>query len=79
MEPTLIAFMLGISIMLGLMGLLFFIWGLRGGQFDDEKKMMQGVLFDDTKDLNSAANSEKKQKEAKEKDKNNTERDKRAP
>ncbi|MFW6308344.1 MAG: cbb3-type cytochrome oxidase assembly protein CcoS, partial [Campylobacterales bacterium] len=36
MDPTLIAFMLGISIILGLFGLLFFIWALRGGQFDDE-------------------------------------------
>jgi len=52
MDISLIAFMLGISIMLGLFGLLFFIWGLKGGQFDDEKKMMQGLLFDDEDELN---------------------------
>lgn len=62
MDPTLIAFMLGISIILGLLGLLFFIWALRSGQFDDENKMLQGLLYDDTGDLNSAANKSKKEK-----------------
>ncbi|MFP4333257.1 MAG: cbb3-type cytochrome oxidase assembly protein CcoS [Campylobacterales bacterium] len=70
MDPTLIAFMLGISIILGLFGLLFFIWALRGGQFDDENKMLQGLLYDDTSDLNSAA--KKSQKEKKETESKNS-------
>jgi thioredoxin reductase (NADPH) len=65
MDPTLIAFMLGISIILGLMGLLFFIWALRGGQFDDENKMLQGLLYDDTGDLNSAKKNSDKERSAK--------------
>jgi len=61
MDTSLIAFMLGISIMLGLFGLLFFVWGLKGGQFDDENKMMQGLLFDDEDELNSLAKTDKKE------------------
>ena len=57
-----IAVMLGVSLVLGLFGLLAFIWGLKNGQFDDANKMMQGVLFDSVEDLNLAAKTDKKQK-----------------
>jgi len=48
---------------LGLFGLIAFLWGLRSGQFDDEKKMMEGVLFDGSEELNEAARMDKKRKE----------------
>lgn len=60
MDSGIIAIMLGVSLMLGLFGLLSFIWGLKNGQFDDSNKMMQGVLFDSVEDLNLIANQEKR-------------------
>lgn len=59
MNTEMIAVMLGVSLVLGLFGLLAFIWGLKNGQFDDANKMMQGVLFDSVEDLNLAAKAEK--------------------
>lgn len=63
MNTEMIAVMLGVSLVLGLFGLLAFIWGLKNGQFDDANKMMQGVLFDSVEDLNLAAKAEKKHKD----------------
>lgn len=60
MNTTMVAVMLATSIVIGLIGLIAFLWGLKNGQFDDEKKMMQGVLFDGEEDLrHSAKESEK--------------------
>jgi len=44
-----------------------FIWAAKGGQFDDGKKMMDGLLFDSEEDLRDAAEKEKKVNELKEK------------
>lgn len=60
MNSGMVGVMLGVSVFIGFLGLMAFIWGLRTGQFDDEKKMMQGVLFDSEEDLVDAANREKK-------------------
>ncbi|TLD96334.1 cbb3-type cytochrome oxidase assembly protein CcoS [Helicobacter jaachi] len=65
MNTEIIAIMLGVSIVLGLFGLLAFIWGLKNGQFDDANKMMQGVLFDSVEDLNLAAKKSPKEKKSK--------------
>jgi cbb3-type cytochrome oxidase maturation protein len=51
---------LGVSLILGFMVLAVFIWGAKDGQFDDTKKMMDGVLFDSEDDLNDAIIKEKK-------------------
>ncbi|CBG39893.1 Putative Cation transport subunit for cbb3-type oxidase [Helicobacter mustelae 12198] len=60
--------MLFVSLLIGLLGFLVFLWGLKTGQFDDEKKMLQGiVLFDSTEDLNQAIKQEQKNKNGKEK------------
>ncbi|MCH5313143.1 MAG: cbb3-type cytochrome oxidase assembly protein CcoS [Helicobacter sp.] len=69
MATEMIAVMLGVSLVLGLFGLLAFIWGLKNGQFDDANKMMQGVLFDSVEDLNLAAKADKKQKKTMTQDK----------
>ena len=40
-----------------------FIWSAKGGNFDDSKKMMDGMLFDSPDDLKAAVEKEKKQEE----------------
>ncbi|MCI6217910.1 MAG: cbb3-type cytochrome oxidase assembly protein CcoS [Helicobacter sp.] len=52
MSAEVIVLMLTVSLILGFFGLLAFLWGLKNGQFDDENKMMEGVLFDSPDDLN---------------------------
>ena len=40
--------------------LSMFLWGAKQGQFDDGKKMMNGLLNDSTDDLRDAVNKEEK-------------------
>jgi len=54
----------GIIVSFTLLGI--FIWAAKGGQFDDSKKMMDGLLFDSQDDLQSAYEKEQKVKELKE-------------
>lgn len=54
MSSGIVAIMLATSLLMGLVGLIGFIWGLKTGQFDDEKKMCQGILFDSPSDLQEA-------------------------
>lgn len=62
MNNGMVAIMLGVSVFIGFLGLLAFIWGLRTGQFDDEKKMSEGVLFDTEDDLREAIDRDNKKK-----------------
>ena len=55
----------GIIVSFTLLGI--FIWAARNGQFDDSKKMMDGLLFDSEEDLRAAVEREKRVKELKEK------------
>jgi cbb3-type cytochrome oxidase maturation protein len=55
----------GIIVSFTLLGI--FIWAAKGGQFDDSKKMMDGLLFDGEDDLQSAYEKEQKIKLMKEK------------
>lgn len=55
MNTTMVSVMIATSLVIGLIGLIAFVWGLKNGQFDDEKKMMQGVLFDSEDDLRHVA------------------------
>lgn len=48
----------GIIVSFTLLGI--FIWAVKQGQFDDGKKMMNGLLFDSTEDLQDAIDKEKK-------------------
>ena len=57
----------GIIVSFTLLGI--FIWAAKGGQFDDSKKMMDGLLFDSEEDLQSAYEKEQKVKAMKEKKK----------
>ncbi|EES89959.1 cbb3-type cytochrome oxidase assembly protein CcoS [Helicobacter canadensis] len=65
MNTTMVGVMLATSLIIGLLGLIAFLWGLKNGQFDDEKKMMQGVLFDNEEDLRRAANNKPTKKDKK--------------
>jgi cbb3-type cytochrome oxidase maturation protein len=67
MDSWVIAMMLGVSIFLGSIALVAFLWGIKSGQFDDEQKFLNAVKFDTQEDLNDAVNQEKKAKELKKK------------
>lgn len=54
MNTAVITIMLIVSIAIGLIGLVVFLWGLRSGQFDDAQKITHGALFDSVEDLNFA-------------------------
>jgi len=51
---------LGVGIVVSFTLLGIFIWAARGGQFDDSKKMMDGLLFDSEEDLRAAVAKEEK-------------------
>ena len=53
----------GIIVSFTLLGI--FIWGAKQGQFDDGKKMMDGLLFDSTEDLQDAIKKDEKVKKLK--------------
>jgi cbb3-type cytochrome oxidase maturation protein len=55
-----------VSLIISFAVLGFFVWGSKSGQFDDSKRMMDGLLFDSQDDLNEAIKREDKVKEAKE-------------
>lgn len=65
MDSWVIAMMLGASIFLGGIALTAFLWGIKNGQFDDSKKMMNQVHYDDEQELNDAAALQHKQEAAK--------------
>lgn len=60
MDDNTLILMLFVSLLLGAAGVSAFIWGLRSGQFDDEKKMMHGLLYDGEEELREAVNNEKR-------------------
>lgn len=68
MDSWVVAMMLGASLILGAIALGAFLWGIKNGQFDDETKMMNQVLYDDENELNDAANQQRKRKEVKKKE-----------
>lgn len=57
MNTPIITIMLIVSVSIGLIGLVVFLWGLRSGQFDDSVKITHGALFDSQEDLNLAYQS----------------------
>ena len=65
MDSWVISMMLGVSVFLGAIALLGFLWAVKNGQFDDEKKFLNAAKFDGEDELNDAVNLEKKRKELK--------------
>jgi len=58
-----IELVVGIIVSFTLLGI--FIWGVKQGQFDDGKKMMNGLLNDSTEELQDAIKKDEKVKELK--------------
>ena len=67
MDDWVVAMMLSVSIFLGAIALMAFLWALKNGQFDDEEKFLNAVKFDTEEDLNDAAMQQKKREELKKK------------
>ncbi|BEE28810.1 cbb3-type cytochrome oxidase assembly protein CcoS [Helicobacter pylori] len=61
MNTEILTIMLVVSVLMGLVGLIAFLWGVKSGQFDDEKRMLESVLYDSVSDLNEAILQEKRQ------------------
>ncbi|GAA8465127.1 cbb3-type cytochrome oxidase assembly protein CcoS [Helicobacter pylori] len=61
MNTEILTIMLVVSVLMGLIGLIAFLWGVKSGQFDDEKRMLESVLYDSASDLNEAISQEKRQ------------------
>ncbi|WP_154462744.1 cbb3-type cytochrome oxidase assembly protein CcoS [Helicobacter pylori] len=61
MNTEILTIMLVVSVLMGLIGLIAFLWGVKSGQFDDEKRMLESVLYDSVSDLNEAVLQEKRQ------------------
>lgn len=62
-DTLLMMLIVGLVVSFAILGM--FIWGAKDGQFDDSRKMMDGLLFDSTDDLNDAVKKEDKVKDAK--------------
>jgi len=62
MDDNVLIALLIVSIGLGALGLMVFLWGLRTGQFDDEEKFLDGALYDGEEELNIAQEMEKRRK-----------------
>ena len=63
MSSGIVGMMLGVSLLLGFIALVAFLWGLKSGQFDDEKKFLNAVQFDNEEDYRSAVETQKKKEE----------------
>lgn len=70
MSSDIIAMMIGVSTFLGVLGLIALLWGVKTGQFDDEKKFLDATKFDDEEALRDAVSMANKKKAAKNRDKN---------
>lgn len=64
MSAWVVAMMLGVSTLLGGIGLMFLLWGLKTGQFEDEDKFLNGARYDGEDELRDAVMMEDKKKEA---------------
>ncbi len=71
MSSGILTMMLIGSLFLGSLAVIAFIWALKTGQFDDEEKFKNAVLFDNEEDLRAAVKLEKKKKELKKQKKEN--------
>ncbi len=70
MSSGIVAMMIGVSTFLGVLGLVALLWGVKTGQFDDEKKFLNATKFDDEEALRDAAAMQEKKKLAQNKEKN---------
>ncbi len=64
MSDSIMAVMLGVSTLLGALGLIALLWGLKTGQFEDQSKFLDGARFDGEEELKDAVMMQKKREEA---------------
>jgi cbb3-type cytochrome oxidase maturation protein len=62
MSEGIMIMMIGVSTLLGALGLLGLIWAIKTGQFDDHSKFIDGAHHDNEEDLRDAVQMEEKQK-----------------
>lgn len=67
MSSGILAMMLGISTLLGAIGLFALLWGHKTGQFEDKHRFLDGALYDGEEELRDAVRMEKKREELKDK------------
>ena len=60
MSSEIVALMIGVSTFLGALGLGALIWGIKTGQFDDEKKFLDATRNDGEDELKDAIELEKR-------------------
>ena len=67
MSESIVILMIGISTLLGAIGLMSLIWAVKTGQFDDHSKFTDAVRHDNEEDLQDAVMMQNKKKAYKEK------------
>lgn len=67
MSENIVIMMVGISTILGAIGLGALIWAVRTGQFDDHSKFIDAVRHDNVEDLQDAVTMSERKKAHKEK------------
>lgn len=67
MSESIVILMIGISTLLGAIGLMALIWAVKTGQFDDHNKFTDAVRHDNEEDLKDAVMMQEKKKAYKEK------------
>lgn len=65
MSEYIVMMMIGISTLLGALGLLGLLWGIKTGQFDDQSKFIDGARFDGEEALRDAVMMDEKKKQHK--------------
>ena len=67
MSENIVILMIGVSTLLGAIGLVALIWAVKTGQFDDHSKFIDAVRHDNEEDLQDAAMIAEKKKAHKKK------------
>jgi len=62
MSDSILVIMISVSLLLGLLSLMAFLWGIKNNQFEDKERSMNAVLFDSEDDLNDMAKRMDKKK-----------------
>lgn len=63
MSEEVVILMIGISTLLGAIGLAGLIWAVRTGQFDDHNKFLDAVRHDNLEDLQDAVMMQKRKEQ----------------
>lgn len=69
MSEGIVILMIGVSTLLGALGLIALLWGIKTGQFDDHSKFIDSARFDGEDALRDAVMMEEKKKKRDEKKK----------